>query len=254
LSPRWYSNFVVVSRNDNNITTEYWLQLYILLFVFFLVAPRMWRHWTHRDCASGRQLRSHSERWAERDCWSRLTACRWWRVEPPRVRLITGYWVVGSRHSVVESLIKFQRSTGSCVWAYGVRACVRAFVCYYCFPLHRCHGKEKKWCSCVVGLRATRGAVAVKRNAFPRSSAAGSRFCSLVRVDLLPSRGSVLLPVWLCVRVELLRSPPQPVGGWCDGRSLSSERAVVGAAAARGRRPCCRRSPGRQSKWPSIIR
>jgi len=30
------------------------------------------------------------------------------------------------------------------------------------------------------------------------------------------------------VRFELLRSPPQPVGGWCDGRPLSAERVVVG--------------------------
>jgi len=103
---------------------------------------------------------------------------------------------------------------------------VRAYVIIV-FPSTGATGRKKKWCSCVIGLRATRGAVAAKRNGFPRSSAAGSRFCSLVLVDPSPSRGSVLLSVIVRAR-RAFTFAPQPVGGWCDGRPFSPERVVVG--------------------------
>ncbi|KAE9532135.1 hypothetical protein AGLY_010337 [Aphis glycines] len=71
--------------------------------------------------------------------------------DPPRLRIRSVLAPTMQRVSEPER-VPTVADTARTFRVYDVRACIR----YYCFPLHRCRGKEKKWCSCVVGLRATR--------------------------------------------------------------------------------------------------
>lgn len=93
--------------------------------------------------AIAHQLRSRSDYAASpSECGPWLTPIA--DVQSSRARASTELVVVSRVINQIPTVLAYR--------VYDVRACIR----YYCFPLHRCHGKEKKWCSCVVGLRATR--------------------------------------------------------------------------------------------------